>query len=149
MYTDCSHDIGRWLHHKRRPLYSGRREREVAILNRWSGYITERKPGTTRAAAAGDELARSFAALAHQWRRETAHLSSVAAKTLHPAYLRIIGLGPAVIPLVLARLENEPAYWFAALRSLTGHDPVRPEDAGRFRAMRDSWLAWGRAQRLI
>lgn len=149
MYIDCNHDISRWLEHRRPPTYSRRREREVSILNRWSGYITERRPAAARAAVAADELRRSFATLADQWRRETAHLSSITAKTLHPAYLRIIGLGPEVIPLVLARLEAEPAYWFAALRSLTGYDPVRPEDAGRFHAMRDAWLAWGRSQGLI
>jgi hypothetical protein len=93
--------------------------------------------------------ARAFQPLAEAWRAETAHLSSISAKVSHPAYLRIIALGEGVIPLILNRLQTEPAYWFAALRSLTGHDPVRPQDSGNFRAMRDAWLDWGRGQGLI
>ena len=38
-------------------------------------------------------------------------------------------MGPEVIPLILAELENEPDYWFAALRELTGENPV-PRGAG-------------------
>lgn len=148
MYTDCGHDIGRWLKHSRPAAYlRGRRAREIAILDRWSGYVAERKSAAAR--IGNEDLRRTFAMLADQWRAQTAHLSSITAKITHPAYLRIIGLGPEAIPLVLARLEAEPAYWFAALRSLTGHDPVRPEDAGRFRIMREAWLAWGRDRGLI
>lgn len=146
MYTHCGHDIGKWLKHRKPPAYSQRRTREIAILDRWSTYVAERK---STAGKAGEELRRTFSNLANQWRTETAHLSSITAKIAHPAYMRIIGLGPAAIPFVLSRLETEPAYWFAALRSLTGYDPVQPEDYGRFRAMREAWLEWGRNRGLI
>ncbi len=63
---------------------------------------------------------------------------------MHPAYQRIIGLGPAVIPLILADLARQPDHWFWALRALTGEDPVPAEARGRVKAMADAWLQWGR-----
>jgi hypothetical protein len=44
------------------------------------------------------EVARVFSELAQRWRRETAAHSVLQKKVLHPAYQRIIGLGPAVVP---------------------------------------------------
>ena len=150
MPAACSHDIGRSIQYKAasRPGYSTRRGREVALLESMYAYVAERK-AQGRASAEQERLIQTFNTLAAAWRAETAHLSSVIAKTAHPAYLRIIGMGQAVLPLILARLDSEPAYWFAALRSLTGQNPVRAEDAGRFNAMRDAWLAWGRGRGLV
>lgn len=76
-------------------------------------------------------------------------LSSSTEKAVHPAYQRIIGLGPAVVPLVLRELEQHGGHWFWALRALTGENPVRPEDAGQVRKMTESWLEWGRQRGLV
>lgn len=76
-------------------------------------------------------------------------LSSSTEKVMHPAYQRIIGLGPAVIPLVLRDLEQQGGHWFWALRALTGENPVKPEDAGQVRKMTESWLEWGRQRGLV
>lgn len=146
MYQLCTHE-DRWLKKATRG-YSTRQTREVALLNRMLTYATERR-GTVRGEPDHNVAREDFQALADKWRTETAHLSSIAAKVSHPAYLRIIGLGPVVIPLVLRRLETEPAYWFTALRSLTGFDPTRPEDAGSFASTRAAWLQWGQLRGLI
>src|ERR1044072_6056935 len=45
------------------------------------------------------ELAAQFKGLAERWRCETAQVSDVHEIVLHPSYLRIIGLGPEVVPL--------------------------------------------------
>ena len=95
------------------------------------------------------EALRFFDSLADQWRNETAHLSSLTKKITHPAYLRIISLGPSALPLILNRLQHEPGYWFTALRALSGQDPVMPAEQGNFRAARDAWLRWGRSRGLI
>jgi hypothetical protein len=63
---------------------------------------------------------------------------------MHPAYQRIIGLGPQVIPLILGELAKQPEQWFWALAALTGEDPVPVADKGRVRAMAGAWLKWGR-----
>lgn len=90
------------------------------------------------------ELERVFHELADAWRDDTRFLSSVPDRIMHPAYQRIIGLGPAVVPLLLEDLERQPTHWFWALKAITGADPVPGEDAGAIRKMADAWLEWGR-----
>lgn len=85
-----------------------------------------------------------FVQLAEEWRRDTALLSSTMAIATHPVYQRIIGLGPQVVPLILAEMEKQPGHWFWALTALTGENPVSSEDQGCLPAMTDAWLAWGR-----
>ena len=88
------------------------------------------------------ELAQRFGELAQQWRRETAAYSVVQKKVLHPAYQRIIGFGPAAIPLILRELQRGPGHWFWALHALTGEDPVQA--GSTFPEAVDAWLKWGR-----
>lgn len=88
------------------------------------------------------ELTRRFGELAQRWRRETAAYSVVQKKVLHPAYQRIIGLGPAAIPLILRELQQEPGHWFWALHALTGEDPASA--GSTFQEAVEAWLQWGR-----
>jgi hypothetical protein len=94
-------------------------------------------------------LEETFANLTDEWKGATEFSSSMTDIVMHPAYQRIIGLGPKVIPLVLRDLEVNGGHWFAALGALTGANPVDDEDAGRHRRMREAWLNWGREQELI
>jgi hypothetical protein len=61
---------------------------------------------------------------------------------LHPAYQRIIGLGPSALPCIFREMRRSPDYWFWALRSMTGEDPVPAEHAGNLVAMSQDWLQW-------
>ena len=90
-----------------------------------------------------------FRALADQWRWETGPLSSSSKIAAHPAYQEIIGMGPAAIPLVLRELQERCDHWFAALRALSGENPVPREFAGRVPKMREIWLEWGREKGYI
>ncbi len=83
-----------------------------------------------------------FYRLAAAWKIETGHLSNLTEKCDHAAYRSIVEMGPEVIPLILAELEDEPDYWFAALRQLTGENPVPPAARGRLKEMADGWLDW-------
>lgn len=87
-----------------------------------------------------------FKRLAQQWKLERPRGADVTDMVMHPAYQRIIGLGPRAVPLILAQLEREPAHWFWALHAITGADPVPTESQGRLREMSDAWIAWGRKQ---
>lgn len=87
-----------------------------------------------------------FSELAAQWKREVGHISSITRRISHPAYLQIISLGASVVPLLLSELEREPNHWFQALRTLTGADPVTPEQRGKVEEMANAWLSWGRIQ---
>ena len=93
-------------------------------------------------------LARRFHALADEWQAATLFLAAPSAASEHPAYRAIVALGPAAVPLILADLAVAPEPWFAALRELTGEDPVPPADHGRPRAAAEHWLAWGRTRGL-
>jgi hypothetical protein len=89
-------------------------------------------------------LEERFRHLARIWKEETRFCSSIARMVLHKAYLQIIGMGPAAVPLILRELSLEPDEWFSALESITAENPV-PEDArGRLDEMSQAWLAWGR-----
>ena len=90
------------------------------------------------------ELHREFRALAVQWREETFGQSLAAPGILHPAYLRIIGMGEQAIPWILEELEERGGQWYVALQSITGEDPVAKEDRGQRPRMRAAWQEWGR-----
>lgn len=90
------------------------------------------------------ELVQRFQGLAAQWRRETRHLSLMSDIVLNTAYQQIIGMGKPAIALILQDLQREPDHWFWALRSITGENPIQPEDRGYMAQMAEAWLAWGR-----
>ena len=93
---------------------------------------------------AKSELEQKFEMLTEQWRVETAAFSSAQMIAMHPAYQRIIGMGSAVIPLILRELSRKVDHWFWALSSITGENPVDIEDAGNLAKMTESWLILGR-----
>ena len=84
-----------------------------------------------------------FAELAATWREERGFSSSLTDMVLCSSYQRVISLGPAVVPYILAELNTRPDHWFWALSAITGVDPVPEEAAGNLRAMTKAWLQWG------
>lgn len=88
-------------------------------------------------------LAVEFQKLAEHWKRDTAFLSSLQKKVIHPAYQRIIGLGPPAIPHILSDLRRSRGHWLWALNAITGEDPA-PSGATFSEAV-DAWLKWGEA----
>lgn len=89
-------------------------------------------------------IAEAFRSLSEEWRQATRFQSSVRHITNHLAYRAIVQLGEEVLPLILRELRRRPEPWFAALREITGADPVRPEHRGNMRAIAETWLRWGR-----
>lgn len=61
-------------------------------------------------------------------------------------YLAIIDMGPAVVPLILRRLEAKPHWWMPALIRLTGVDPTERRHLGKLMEERKIWLEWGKQQ---
>lgn len=94
-------------------------------------------------------LAQRFSTLAATWRQETAILSSITQKSMHPAYQEIIGLGSEAAPYILRELQQRPGHWFWALRAITGINPVKPEHQGRMFDMSADWVQWGRERGVI
>lgn len=116
---------------------------DEAVFELYSGYRAyySMQPARFRS---DSEAERFFDELVEEWREGTKFSSSLTHMVLHPAYQRIIGIGPEAVPMILRELQHRPAQWFWALRSITGEDPVDPEDAGRVRKMTEAWLDWGR-----
>jgi len=88
-----------------------------------------------------------FQTLAEEWKKS--QRSSLAGDMArNPNYLRIIGMGEAAIPCILAQLQNEleagePDHWFMALWSITGENPIQPKNRGLIREMAKDWIRWG------
>ena len=102
-----------------------------------------RQPPTVEPA---ETLEERFRRLSDEWYRAVAHHSSDRIRNNHPAYQEIIALGRPVVPLLLRDLEVNRRHWFAALRAITGANPVPSEDAGSFPKMAEAWLRWGMEQ---
>jgi hypothetical protein len=88
-----------------------------------------------------------FEQLADQWEMD-AELSSRSSDAVrHTAYQQIIGIGPSALPLLLARLRDNPGHWFWALAAIAREDPA--EGTSSFDEAREVWLDWGRKRNLI
>jgi hypothetical protein len=89
-------------------------------------------------------LEAKFHRLASQWKQETAHLSSMTQMILNRNYQSIIGMGPAILPILFRELQKQPNHWFWALTAITEENPVADEDAGNLEKMTRAWLDWAR-----
>ncbi|MEH2253583.1 hypothetical protein [Nostoc sp.] len=118
---------------KRSLLPKNKHRKTEQITNRPSSYLLKQV-----------ELKDTFIKLANQWRSETKHMSLMSDMILHTAYQQIIGMGRDAVPLILEELSREPEHWFWALKSITGANPIKPEDRGRLKKMAEAWLDWGR-----
>ncbi len=87
-----------------------------------------------------------FRRLADEWKEQSRYLSNTAQMAMLKPYQRIIGLGPAVVPLIIEELQREPDQWFWALESITEQNPVPPEAKGKVCLMAQAWIDWGKQQ---
>src|SRR5260370_26385465 len=101
---------------------------------------------TTQPQPGEADLEVQFQSLVRQWKEERGPSSSTTELAMCPSYQRIIGLGPAVVPLLLRSLERAPDHWFWALKAITRADPVPPPHRGQVRDRAQDWLACGRQQ---
>jgi hypothetical protein len=90
-----------------------------------------------------------FQHLVSQWRKETAHQSILTKKVMHPAYQRIIGMGPRAIPLILREMNRRPGHWFWALDALTQGEESPATGSKDLEEATEAWLTWGRAKNYL
>lgn len=131
-------------HSTTRPWSVGAPPSATAALWMWKPLRPESpfQPVGVRA----DPLLEEFNRLAERWQQETLLESSVHRVAMHPDYQRIIGLGPAVVPLILNEMAERQGHWFWALVALTGEDPAR--EMTTLKDATEAWLAWGQARGL-
>jgi len=90
-----------------------------------------------------------FQRFASLWRNEVGFSSSTSEIVGNPWYLRIIGLGPGAIPLLLREMEQNPDHWSPALEALTQASPVRATSQGRLLSVAGDWVDWGKSKNLL
>ena len=98
----------------------------------------------TPAPKPAENVEERFRRLAAVWQAETAYVSSSSELVAHPAFQEIVGMGPAIIPLLLRELANRTGHWHRALRRITGADPVPAADRGNIDKAAEAWLRWGK-----
>lgn len=99
-------------------------------------------PVDMRADPHGD-LAAMFDTLVDQWSIDSRFMSSIQQIALHPAYQRIIGMGPKVLPFIFQDLPKRGVLWFWALNAITGEDPVQEAESDGGDKAVAAWLKWG------
>src|SRR5258708_7147987 len=113
--------------------------------------VTERPRPRLEAAPKPDQardIADVFNELTAKWKAETELLSDMTKKSTNWSYQQIIGLGPAVLPLILKELEREPDDWFWALRAITRQNAIKKEHVGKVKLMAKDWIEWGKERGL-
>lgn len=120
---------------------------QAKINQQWS-EVAEYVTNAQRIVSISRTMA-TFNSCVATWKEDTKFKSSLTEMFLHPAYQRVIGLGPDVVPFILRELSDNGGHWFWALAALTGINPVHADQEGKPRLMREAWLVWGRAHHLI
>ena len=78
-----------------------------------------------------------------QWRRETASKSLVRDKVGHPAFKRIVNLGPVAVPWILKEIRHHPDFLVMALSEIEkGENPVPASARGKIKEIVNAWLNW-------
>ena len=92
----------------------------------------------------GEEARRRFEGLARRCaqRRDTPWIGRGWVE--HRAYLDIVAMGEAALPMLLERVGSEPLRWLPALEAITGQRWEGGEDTVTERVER--WREWGREQ---
>jgi hypothetical protein len=104
------------------------------------GVDASEQNGKARAAL----IEKKFVRLRDEWKGQRGHEPSTMKAVLLPAYQKIIGMGPAVVPLLLRELETGLDNWFWALMAITEADPVQESIRGDGEAMAKAWVNWGK-----
>lgn len=90
-----------------------------------------------------------FQQLAREWLRDTAFVSDPIEKFMHPAHMKILGMGEKILPLVLREVERMSGHWFMVLDAISPENPVTPEDQASPERTAHAWVDWGKKQGLI
>lgn len=108
--------------------------------------LLDKFPATITGAGA---LQANFDRLAAAWRRDTQFYSSVTDIVLDPSYQKIIGLGAAVVPIILQELKKSPDHWYWALAAITEANPAQNVQEGDIAATCQAWIDWGKRRGLV
>ena len=83
-----------------------------------------------------------------QWRAETYYLSSVTAKTQHPALKDIVVMGEWAVPWIIEELRTHRDFLFVALHLIVKEDPTPASAKGDPHALIEAWLQWAERENI-
>lgn len=115
------------------------------------GVVVLKRPSRVETSESGpaSTVRSKFLELADEWRNSTKFVSSITQQITHPAYLKIIGLGPDVLPILVRELQTHGDFWFPALEAVAQLDPVLPKNRGNYVAMKNDWMEWATSKGLL
>jgi hypothetical protein len=90
-----------------------------------------------------EKLEKEFNERADRWEKESSIHSSPGEKFIHKDYLRIIGKGEQVVPLILKRLKTSKKDWLFALENIISEDENPAKGIENFKGAVMAWLEWG------
>jgi hypothetical protein len=96
-----------------------------------------------------DYIRERFKSLVIEWKNATMFFSSTEKITNHISFIKIIGLGPTSIPLILEEIQREPSFLFFALQIITNEDLTEENDAGKVLQICEKWINWAKERELI
>lgn len=116
-------------------------------LNHIKSHKRETKTVSSETSAI-DKTKQEFETLVKTWKKATSHFSYTTQRIIHPAHLRIIGMGEKALPLILQEMNNYPSgNWFTALEAISGFDAAK--DAHNIREAIHLWLEWGKQNQYL
>jgi hypothetical protein len=91
-----------------------------------------------------------FNKLSEKWEDETGAMS-LSDQKINDTYLKIIALGPDVIPYMLKAMNGPygSPFWHTALRILTDENPVQSYELTKPNLIRQRWVDWGKSKKII
>ncbi len=90
-----------------------------------------------------------FQLLAEKWKEDSKFLAFAKDTIKLPTYQAIIAMGKTALPHILQDMQIQPNHWFAALKEITGENPVLTEHRGNIQSMTNDWLLWGKKNQII
>lgn len=95
-------------------------------------------------ARADEDIARRFAVIAEQLAEDAAGVSAPRRLMRHPAYLEILSMGEAAVPLLLRRLQAQGGrpVWLSLLGMITASPPGLGTETIGDAAV--AWVQWGK-----
>ena len=84
-----------------------------------------------------------FHRMVAEWRIETAYTSLARDKIDHPAFKKIVGIGPIAIPWILTEIRHRPDFLVLALHQIHKYEnPVPASARGTLNEIVNAWLSW-------
>ena len=103
---------------KRRQVYVDLGERELLRRTEYvrSAKVRLREGAVVLLYPQHKDSESEFNELVREWKSIGRAKSFISALAMHPAYQRIIGMGPKALPWILRELEKQNDHWFWALK---------------------------------